>query len=210
MFQKNLTNVLRNGNCLVNVMKSESVYSNQGIYVLIENKKNMIEDMCRSYFVFLQKEEEKRNSLLENCSKLIDWANAQTHKIKDSVFGKQAQYYVNTGIDMPNVTIDEACSKLEADINCIVASRIPPWLSSVCYIISHQWRKVVYEEIIKNYVFIIKYAEKESNCARSEFEINIEKKKLLVKNEIATQINVLFKDIRQQVFDDNNIFTKND
>ena len=125
-----------------------------------------------------------------------------------SVFIKQAKRFMDTGVDMPGGNIEVVSRKFEEDIDCIVYSRIPPWLSSVCYGFSHQWRKVVYEEIIKNYVFIVKYAEKETQGAKVTFSKNIASKKEAVRNAIVVQINSLLKDIRQQVVADNKIFWK--
>lgn len=189
-------------------MNVDALIANQTVISLIGREKDTLESMCRSYFSFLQEEEAKRDTLIENCSKLIDWANEQTHKIKDSVFIKQAKPFMDTGVDMPRGNIEEVCRKLEEDVDCIVNSRIPPWLSSVCYVFSHQWRKVVYEEIIKNYVFIVKYAEKETVGAKTTFDKNIESQKAVTRNEIIAQINSLFKDIRQQVVADNKILLK--
>lgn len=184
-------------------MNIDAVLSNQAIIAMILQKKEMIENKCRTYYSFLQEEEAKRESLIENCSRLIDWANEQTQKIKDLVFVKQARPFMDTGVDMPRANIEEVCHKLEEDVDCIVNSRIPAWLSSVCYVFSHQWRKVVYEEIIKNYVFIVKYAEKEKMRASTAFDNNIDSQKAVTRNEIIAQINSLFKDIRQQVVADN-------
>jgi hypothetical protein len=185
------------------MMNIDAVLSNQAIIAMILQKKEMIENKCRTYYSFLQEEEAKRESLIENCSRLIDWANEQTQKIKDLVFVKQARPFMDTGVDMPRANIEEVCHKLEEDVDCIVNSRIPAWLSSVCYVFSHQWRKVVYEEIIKNYVFIVKYAEKEKMRASTAFDNNIDSQKAVTRNEIIAQINSLFKDIRQQVVADN-------
>jgi hypothetical protein len=185
------------------MMNIDAVLSNQAIIAMILQKIELIENKCRTYYSFLQEEEAKRESLIENCSRLIDWANEQTQKIKDLVFVKQARPFMDTGVDMPRANIEEVCHKLEEDVDCIVNSRIPAWLSSVCYVFSHQWRKVVYEEIIKNYVFIVKYAEKEKMRASTAFDNNIDSQKAVTRNEIIAQINSLFKDIRQQVVADN-------
>lgn len=190
------------------IMDIESVLFNQIIISMVGRKKDMLESICRTYFAFLQEQETKRNSMVDNCSKLIDWANGQIHMIKDSVFIKQAKTFIDTGVELTEISIDAACRKLEEDVDCIINSRIPPWLSSVCYVFSHQWRKVVYEEIIKNYVFIVKYAEKEQAEARKTFDREIDSKKLATREVIIAQTNALFQDIRQQVIADNKILLK--
>lgn len=189
-------------------MDIESVLSNQTVIDMIDRKKDTLESICRTYFAFLQEQEAKRDTMVDNCSKLIDWANEQTHRIKDSVFIKQAKTFMDSGVGLTETSIDTACRKLEEDVDCIINSRIPPWLSSVCYVFSHQWRKVVYEEIIKNYVFIVKYAEKEQAEARKTFDREIDSQKSATRNEIIAQANALFQDIRQQVVADNKILLK--
>lgn len=184
-------------------MINDPMVNNPAIVALIDDKKDTIEGFCRDYFGFLQEEERKRDYLIDNCTQLIDWANEQTQKIKDSVFVKQAKPLMNTGVELPSGNINEICSKLEDDVDCIVNSRTPLWLSSVCYVFSHQWRKVVYEEIIKNYVFVVQYAEKEIAGAKVAFSKNIAAEKQNVKNKILEQVTSLLQDIHQQI-DENN------
>lgn len=132
-----------------------------------------IEQRCRSYHQFLEGAADQKKEVISSCQKLREWVTEKYRSIQDPVFVKQAKALQNTPVISSCRNIDEACQKYSNDIECVLKSRIPTWLSSVCYAFSHNWRKVVYEEIIKNYIYIERYIEKEIEQAEIRYQQRI-------------------------------------
>lgn len=128
---------------------------------IIAYYKEQIEVVCRNYHARIVEEQEKESRIINSCEELRKWAEEQYRLIKDPVFIKQAQTLQTKRFQTTTEDINDICNRYKDDIECILKSRVPLWLSSVCYAFSHNWRKRVYEDIIEKYILIEQYIAQE-------------------------------------------------
>lgn len=170
---------------------------------IISRYKSEIELKCRSHYQFLADAADKKKEIINNCQKLRQWVAEKYRSIQDPVFVKQAKSLQNSSLVSSCSNIDEACKKYSDDIECILNSKIPNWLSSVCYVFSHNWRKVVYEEIIKNYLYIEKYIDKEIEQAEERYQHSVSVRFNFDKQQLEKLIPKLLQEINQSIININ-------
>ena len=156
---------------------------------------------CIDYVESIKNEEKSKNISIENCKNLNDAINNEYKKIQDPVFLKQMKllkssaYCLNESFDLK-----DAYDQYISDVNCIIESIIPDWLSNLCFVFNHKCRQAVYENIIKNYVLISLYLDFEINKTRNRFNDNILAIEEEYKKKVMSEYNKLINKIENKIF----------
>ncbi len=137
----------------------------------ITNSKTKVAQALIDYRDFMQEQSSLQEKAIDDLAKLESWTDIEIKKITDPVYKKQISKLKDFTSDFNNqdTDIDEICHKFSYDIKCIVESKIPLWLSSLCFTLNHKWRQVIYQEIIKNYALIFSYIQYRKNDIENQF-----------------------------------------
>lgn len=186
-------------------MQNDFIEIEREIKTLVVCEKEQIEDICRNYHAKLLEAQGAEDRVVSSCEELRRWAKAQYERIKDPVFKKQAQMLQTKKFQTTTANIDDACKRYLDDVECILKSKVPLWLSSICYAFSHNWRKRVYEDIIENYIYIEQYIAQEIRRANEATVNTINNYNTQSKNALKKINQALISNISDIVYQKNSV-----
>lgn len=118
------------------------------------------------------------NEILKNSADEFEkQINETLNRITDKVFVKQLNKMSSSSaaLQTSNMSYEQACRIYEqfvSDVEAVVRSRIPTWMSSVIYTFNPNWRKEVYSNIRDNYLLLYRYiCEQKSTFESKQREI---------------------------------------
>lgn len=155
---------------------SENI-TNQQILDLVATKKQEFEQLSIGHYGETVEFQNARDLAISKCDELILWAENEYKKITDKIFVSQAKRIKENPDSLTfesDEEIDDVCAKYSHDIETIVGSRTPAWLANAYYKINKDYRKKIYERIIKNYVIICNYAENQKEIIKNSCEMKIQ------------------------------------
>lgn len=146
------------------------------IKVKVGEIKNSLLALQRNYLRSIESIKLGANNLMESVKAFEDLINGKLNLITDKVFVKQIKKRISEefAISNRNITYEEAnktYEKYSSDIDDIINSRVPVWVSSVIYTFNQNWRKAVYTAIMENYLILYTYV-----CEQKFIASNIDQK----------------------------------
>lgn len=168
---------------------------------LVDNASKRMEELSREYFDLINQYKQERDQAINNCNVISDSINSEYKKIKDPVFEKQMKLLKTSTYSIDDFfDVETSYAQYISDIQCILQSKVPPWLSSLCFTFNHKWRQVVYEEIIKNYIKISLYIDNELERAKEICKQSISNKELEFRKKILLEYNNLTNEIKTEIY----------
>lgn len=146
------------------------------IKLKVGETKNSLLALQRNYLRSIESIKLGANNLMDSVKAFEDLINGKLNLITDKVFVKQIKKRISEefAISNRNITYEEANNayeKFSSDINDIINSSVPVWVSSVIYTFNQNWRKAVYTTIMENYLILYTYV-----CEQKFIASNIDQK----------------------------------
>lgn len=172
--------------------------------------KNSLLALQRNYLQSVESIKLGANNLMKSVKAFEDLINGKLNLITDKVFVKQIKKRISEefAVSNRNITYEEAnesYEKFSLDIDDIINSRVPVWVSSVIYTFNQNWRKAVYTAIMENYLILYTYV-----CEQKFIASNIDHKIKEINEKFNLEANAVVGDLLSFVQNevDNNLYSQ--
>lgn len=165
----------------------------------VEQARLSLASLQMKYLEGIEKIKFNAESLNDKVSEFEKIINNKLNLITDKVFVKQIQKKISDHliVNENSISYEEATSvyeKFSSDVDDIINSRIPNWVSSLFYTFNSNWRRIVYTEIMENYLILYTYV-----CEQKAIANNIESKMLDLKNEYQLEANAIVSELLSSI-----------